>query len=218
MPTTHIVRQGECLSSIAYHYKLASWRAIYDDPHNADFRQQRPNPNLICPGDRLYIPDLTPREVTIPTGQRHVFVLDIAPAYASICVQDAAKEPIVDAPYELILGALTLEGTTDGKGWVRCEIPAWAETGTLKVWMTAEGDDDDAVEWPIMFGHLDPIDTTSGVKGRLNNLGYSCGPVNDQEDERYDAAVRRFQHEHELAVDGIVGPKTGSALSKAHRV
>ena len=49
MPTTHTVAQGECLSSIAYQFKLASWQVIYDDPHNADFKAKRPNPNLIYP-------------------------------------------------------------------------------------------------------------------------------------------------------------------------
>jgi hypothetical protein len=45
MATIHIVKKGECLSSIAYHYMLPDWHIIYDHPQNAEFKAKRPNPN-----------------------------------------------------------------------------------------------------------------------------------------------------------------------------
>src|SRR4249920_494288 len=60
MSTTHTVLQGECLSSIAHDFGFGDWHVIYDHPQNASFKTKRPNPNLIYPGDELFIPDLTP--------------------------------------------------------------------------------------------------------------------------------------------------------------
>jgi hypothetical protein len=42
---------------------VSNWRTIYDHPSNADFKRKRPNPNLIFPGDRIFIP--TPGSVAL---------------------------------------------------------------------------------------------------------------------------------------------------------
>lgn len=217
MPTTHTVEPGECLSSIAYHYKLASWQVIYDDPHNADFRTKRPNPNLIYAGDELYIRDVEPRSEDVPADSRHIFVVKFPPTYINIRVQDLDEQPIGGAPYELKLDAVTLTGNTDDDGWIRSKIPAWAELGALKVWPNPD-DQDTVIEWEAKLGHLDPVEETSGVKGRLKNLGYACGEVNGVEDDDYTNAVIQFQTDNKLTVDGIVGPQTRGALLKAHQV
>jgi LysM repeat protein len=55
--TQYTVRHGDSLSLIARRYKVATWQKIYYDPANADFRRLRPNPNLIYPGDVVFVPD-----------------------------------------------------------------------------------------------------------------------------------------------------------------
>lgn len=62
MSRCYTVVRGDNLSRLARRFGLRGWRAIYDHPWNADFRRQRPDPNLIHPGDVLYIPD--PHEAT----------------------------------------------------------------------------------------------------------------------------------------------------------
>jgi N-acetylmuramoyl-L-alanine amidase len=217
METIHVVRQGECLSSIAYHYNVANWRVIYDHPANAAFKAKRPNPNLIYPGDELYIPAAEYRDVPCETDKRHAFLVKVPPTYINIRIQDLSKEPIRDARYQLTLDAAELTGKSDDQGWIRGRIPAYAEEGYLKIWPNAE-DTETFIGWKVKLGHLDPLETTSGIKSRLNNLGYHCGEVNDLQDEPYDAAVRQFQQDNGLVVDGIVGPKTRGKLSEEHRV
>jgi len=51
----HTIIPGETLTSIARKYGL-SWKAVYFDPSNADFRRRCPNPNVIRTGDRVAIP------------------------------------------------------------------------------------------------------------------------------------------------------------------
>jgi LysM domain len=56
MPT-HTVRTGETLATIARKYGHSDWKTIYDHPANAEFQRKRPNPNIILPGDVIFIPD-----------------------------------------------------------------------------------------------------------------------------------------------------------------
>jgi hypothetical protein len=56
MTTYHTVRPGENLSLIARKYGLKSWKDIYRYDANSDFRDKRPNANLIFPGDVVVIP------------------------------------------------------------------------------------------------------------------------------------------------------------------
>jgi N-acetylmuramoyl-L-alanine amidase len=217
MSITHTVEEGECLSSLAYQYKLAGWSEIYDDPNNADLRAQRPNANVLYPGDQVYIPDPKQREDDATTDQRHIFVVTYPPTYINIRLQNLAQEPITNARYELKLETITLNGTTDDNGWIRSQIPACAELGTLKVWPYPD-DDDSVIEVDAKLGWLDPLETTRGVKGRLNNLGYDCGELNDVEDDLYRATVGQFQHNNGLDVDGIVSPPTRAALENLHQV
>lgn len=217
MSQIHIVKQGECLSSIADAYGLKSWRVIYDDPHNADFKAKRPNPNLIYPGDELYIPGISPKDESVATDQRHIFTATFPPTYLNLRIQDQDDQAFANARYSLAVGPVNLEGTTDDDGWIHSLIPPWAELGNLKVW-PVDGDEDTVIQWQMKLGHLNPIETVSGIKGRLNNLGYECGEINDDEDDDYTAAVMQFQGDNGLVVDGIVGPITRGALLKQHQV
>ncbi len=54
----HIIQQGECLATIARHFGFGDWQTIYLHPENADFRIRRPDPNVVFPDDRLFIPEL----------------------------------------------------------------------------------------------------------------------------------------------------------------
>ncbi|EYF02879.1 LysM peptidoglycan-binding domain-containing protein [Chondromyces apiculatus] len=73
MPTIHVVQPGESLSSIAKQHGFADWRALYDHPANVKLRSARPNPDLIHPGDKVFIPDKKPSALTAATDKSHTF-------------------------------------------------------------------------------------------------------------------------------------------------
>lgn len=73
--TIHTVQKGDNLSKIARQYKLKDWRVIYNHPENAAFRKRRKNPNLILPGDEIYIPPTQDQSTSVNTGKIHQFVI-----------------------------------------------------------------------------------------------------------------------------------------------
>ena len=60
MATKYTVRAGDTLTSIAAQFGVPNWQALYHDPANAAFRALRPNPDVIAPGDILFIPSSAP--------------------------------------------------------------------------------------------------------------------------------------------------------------
>ena len=51
-----------------------------------------------------------------------------------------------------------------------------------------------------------------GLQRRLDRLGFASGPIDGRYGPLTTAAVQRFQGAHRLAVDGIAGPRTLTAL------
>jgi len=73
MPKIHVVKQGETLGIIAEKYGFANWRALYDHPANVKLRESRPNPNLIHPGDKVFIPEKKKAVYSAQTNKAHTF-------------------------------------------------------------------------------------------------------------------------------------------------
>ena len=57
MPVFHKVQSGECLSTIGKQYRFEDFRTIFDHPKNGPLKRKRENPNVLLPGDCLFIPD-----------------------------------------------------------------------------------------------------------------------------------------------------------------
>jgi len=214
MAEWHTVEQGECLSSLAKQHKLQSWRRIYNHPENASFRQARPNPNLIYPGDLVYIPDVEVGNEGKPTDQEHKFVVKQEKTMLRIVVADEDGVPYKQNEYRLTIGDDVYEGKTNDHGMVEQAIDPQAFSGELTVWW--RGAPRRRCTWKLNIGHLDPIEQMSGIQARLNNLGYQSGPVDGIRGPITTAAVKKFQTKHKLAVDGIPGPITQGKLREVH--
>lgn len=216
---THIVKQGECLSSIARHYGLPSWRTIYDHPNNAGFRAKRPDPNLIYPGDQLFIPGLEPREENASTDKRTTFRTTREGVRLAIRVHDEEGNAVANAKFRILAIDTQTEhtGSTNVEGIAEAPIPDDAEHAQLEVWPQGQ-DNAECWRWDILIGHLDPLDTVSGHQARLNNLGYDSGDVDGIKGPITEAAIKAFQTDEALEPDGIVGPKTTNAFRDTHGV
>jgi len=212
MPTNHTVVQGECLSRIAAQYGFADYRVIYDDPANAAFKKSRPNPNVICPGDLLVIPDRRLKVLSLATGARHKVV--IARPKAAVRLDMQVTEPHF---YELVIADQTFKGKTDGKSPIEHAISPLAEKGRIDLWPAVGGNEtkkEGFFSWELQLGHLDPPETIAGVQARLANLGYYNGPIDDTESLDLHLAVAAFELKVGLDITG--DPRSTVMQQKLH--
>jgi N-acetylmuramoyl-L-alanine amidase len=218
MGTYHTVVQGEYLSGIAKKYGFSSHKKIWDHAQNAELKKQRQNPNVIFPGDQLFIPDKSEKKETRSTGQRHQFVLKTEKLKLRLVLEDLYEKPIANAQCVLRIDNEPFQMTTDEQGKIEKDIKPGVRSAVLTIKDPETAINDVLV--PIRIGHLDPVDKVSGQKARLNNLGYFAGPLEKQSDEENKAmflsAIEEFQCDHGLAVDGKCGAATQAKLKQVH--
>ena len=229
MGTFHTVVQGEHISHIAQDYGFNSFKPIWYAAENAALREKRKTPDVLFPGDKVFIPDKAIREEPRPTDQRHRFVKPGETLMLRVVLKGFRDEPL--KRHE---GTLQVE--RDGKdfnskedGLLEREIPPTAENGLIldtgEAGILAEVDAQRELQ--LRIGHLDPVDELSGQIARLNNLGYGAGPVpvrplspKEEADIRtsmnFRSAVEEFQCDAGLLVDGKCGKQTQAKLVAVH--
>ena len=215
MGTYYNVRRGDCLSSISAQFGFSDYESIYLHPENAAFREKRPNPNIICSGDVLFIPDPTIREVPCATERKHRFVLKRPKALLRLCLKDDLQKPYKNTKYHLRIDCNQYDGSTDGAGMVERKIPANATNGEITIFPSGS---DDGYTFTLNLGDLDPVDETTGVDARLRNLGFGPPDSSDEElsDEDRQEALRAFQERFGLEVTGKADDATRAKLRQLH--
>lgn len=58
-PKSYTVKSNDNLDRIAQNLGYKSWAVIYNSRFNQNFRIKRPNPNIIKPGDTIFLPPLS---------------------------------------------------------------------------------------------------------------------------------------------------------------
>ncbi len=219
MTKIHKVKQGEYLSLIANKYQISDWRKLYNYQDD-EFKRQRPNPDLIYPGDKLLIPELEHKQKEVHTDQHHRFRLFDAGDWIKVRLRDSEDQSLVDLPYKLTFTGCNreYEDDTGMDGIVHHPIPPSARQAILEVWGQSD-DPNPTCCWQLSIGELDPMSdrTLSGTQARLNNLGFKCGVTDGKNGPKTTAAVEKFQEKHKnLTVDGIAGSKTREQLEKVY--
>lgn len=199
--TQHTVQQGECITSIADRYGLF-WETVWNHSQNAELKQRRQDPNVLQPGDDLFVPEQRIQEEVGAAEERHCFRKKGIPAMLKVKIV-IGNEPYNNQPYTLIIdGQIAAEGATDGEGFVESSIPPQAREGSIRV-----GPQDSYLVFPVSLGTLDPIDTDDGVNGRLLDLGYGA-------DENSEEAIRAFQEDNDIEATGSIDQATRDKLQE----
>jgi N-acetylmuramoyl-L-alanine amidase len=209
MPVRHVVVQGDGISKIAEQYGLNPV-SIWDLPENSELRRERPDPNVLLPGDVLVIPDKQPGAVFCATGKRHRFRRLCVPALFELRLLAEDDSPRAALPYTLWVDGVAKTGVTDGMGVLRQFVPCSARHGLLRI-----GEVDGAEEYEVEFGLLNPASDMRGVQQRLRNLGFPCPDDGDPGGET-EAALRRFQTWAGLPATGVLDGDTKAALQRYH--
>jgi hypothetical protein len=214
MAGNYTVQQGDHLSKIAKSFGFSDYHTIWDHPNNADLKQKRQNPNVLFPGDSLFVPDRELREESRSTDKKHLFKKKTPDLKLRITLEDQFEKPIANAPCVLTLGSTSSSVTTDGKGLIEHDIPPDVHDAILVIQDPQTPFDNTQLN--IKIGDLDPVTEVSGQIGRLNNLGYFAGDVNQPDQTAFESAVEEFQCDNHLSVDGVCGPNTQAKLKQVH--
>src|SRR5713226_9548471 len=161
MGTYYSVCRGDCLSSISDQFGFSDYESIYLHPENALFREKRPNPNIICPGGVLFIPDPAIKELPCATDQKHQFVLKRPNVLLRLCLKDDLHQPYKNTKYHLRIGSNKYKGSTDGAGMVERKIPADAADGEITIFPSGSNPADQGYTFTLNFGDLDPVEETT---------------------------------------------------------
>lgn len=215
----YIVKQGDCLWNIACAHGFSHWKPIYDHPENNKFRKKRPDPNILFPGDKLFIPKYEPKSVDASSDSKHSFVTKRQKTFLNIKFEEEPGEPM-KGDYVLVVEGVEYKGALNGEGRLSERISADAKQGKLRI-VTEGISEEDALRWELLIGSLDPLETLSGVQGRLWNLGIDCGPVDNTPGPLSKAGVKTFQKiafTDQKEWDGIPGEKTQNKLSEHHEI
>lgn len=215
MATIHIVKQGEHLAGIAKQHGFGNHLKLWDLPENAALKKLRQNPNILFPGDQIFIPDRQPSVVEVATDQVHRFRLISRKLKLRLALREFYNQPLAGLACELDVAGHKFQLTTDGEGRLEHDIPVSAEEASLTIVDPSSPLSGTTI--PLEIGHLDPVAERSGQRARLSNLGYATGPSDGTDDDQaFTAAVEEFQCDHGLSVDGKCGPRTQAKLLAAH--
>jgi LysM repeat protein len=215
----YTVKQGDYLSKIAAQNGFSDYNTIWNDPNNADLKTQRQNPNVLYPGDQLYIPDKQTKDYSKPVDQQHTFKSTASPLKLRLKLARFYAPPIANTPCDLYVGGNLVKVTSDANGIVEQTIPKTAQDAKLTVHQQITVKDQSLpndFDITIKIGNLDPVDKLSGQVARLSNLGYYRQDLDQVDDPEFVSAVEEFQCDNGLTVDGDCGPQTQAKLKDVH--
>lgn len=205
MPRKYEAKQGDCILSIATREGFF-WKTIWDYGENRALKQKRGDPNLLLPGDVVTIPDKTPKEESAATEQTLRFVRKGIPAKFRLFVEKGDMA-VKDADYILTVDGKTMQGRTDGRGFIEVPISPEARSARLEV---------DGLTYELEFGAMDPLDETVGVQARLQNLGFYDGPLDGTMRPNVRSAIAEFQAFSGLEATGELDQDTLQKLHQRH--
>jgi hypothetical protein len=203
------VKQGDCISSIAYENGLF-WETVWNHADNSQLKQKRKDPNVLCPGDEVFVPDKEEKQESCPCEKKHRFQLKGVPARIRLVLVDRNGQPRSDLPYTLEIDGILFSEMTDSNGKIEYSIPPNAKNGVLRIGA------DDAETIMLNLGYTDPVSEISGIKERLTNLGFYCGEIDEQMTPKLETALRAFQKKHGLNVTGKLDEITRKKLEDLH--
>ncbi len=210
MPTEYVVRQGDCISSIAAENGFLP-DTLWNHPANAELKRKRDNPNILFEGDIVVIPDKDLKQESRPTNQRHQFRRKGVPEKLHLILLDDCGVPRKNVPYILTIGGTVHTGSTDADGAIKVPIPPNVRDGHLT--LRDGGVEED---YPLQLGHLNPLKEISGVQMRLTNLGFDCSSEEGTLGPQTIDAIRRFQEQRGLEVTGELNDTMLQKLKLAH--
>ncbi|MGA3124580.1 MAG: hypothetical protein ABSF69_27815 [Polyangiaceae bacterium] len=172
----YVVRKNDYLAKIAYKLGFDP-DSVWNDASNDDLRKLRPDPNQLLAGDLLHIPDPgdnPPPVHTLNIGTSNTFVSPDPPTVTvNQTFEDGDADTYTRKAYTITELPEQTGLSTGDDGTATFTVPVSLDQVTLVFTDSGES-------WVIVVGGIDPVDSTSGMFKRLQNLHYIAV------DESYD--------------------------------
>jgi hypothetical protein len=203
----YIVKQGDHLDGLAFVHGFDA-DAVWNDGKNAELKAKRQKPSVLLAGDVLYIPRAKKTGQPLSKGTTNSYTGNVPKKKLSLTFKD---ERVQNAAYTVRgLGAL-VTGSTSGGGF-SVDVPVYVRELVVSF-------DDIPLLYNVRIGDLDPSTETSGVRQRLEHLGFRRPARGETEEEAAAAdseAIAAFQTSQGLEATGIIDDATRAALESAH--
>lgn len=206
----YVIRAGDFLDKLAFSRGFDA-EEVWNHPKNEELKSKRPDPNILEPGDVLYVPEPDPQTAKVNGGGSNEYAADVPRATISLQLL-IAGQPLADAECKVEGVEIDPPPKTDGDGKISFEVPVITREVTLVF-------EERGYRFHVLIGDMDPHDGVAGGKKRLAHLGYIGADLEafgDGADEIVAAAVRRFQEEKGIEVTGELDAATLDALRDAH--
>lgn len=200
----YLIRQGDYVAALGARLGFDA-RSVWLHERNAVLRAKRGSPNILAPGDVLYIPEARHKPAPLLAHTANCYRASVPKARIVVGLRGRGADwHVANEPYELRgLGGEVIHGTTDAEGRLVLSLPI--HIACVDVTFPRLG-----VRMPLQVGHLDPVDTISGVEQRLEHLGYDARNLPE--------ALRAFQRDMQLPETGAVDAATTAALASKHGI
>lgn len=210
-PQPYVVRQGDHLPKLAFQHGFDP-DAVWSDEKNAELRAKRKDPNQLCPGDVLYFAAASKQTYPVEKGTTNEYSASVPTVHFELVLTDDLA-PFVGETYKVEGLPRPITDTVKADRLVKLDVPVHVRE--VRLVFEKRG-----LVLPIRIGDLDPASEPSGVRTRLENLGYlraSAEPLSEREaDERLVTAIRHFQRDHGLEPTGENDPPFQAELVAAH--
>jgi len=211
---SHTIKKGECLSSIAEIYGFHDPDIIYNHSDNAQLKAKRSNPNVLCKGDKVNIPDKIEKKMPGADAQKHKFKAKGIRTHLRFLIEDFDGTSLANKSYVLEVGSEIYKGKTTGAGLIEQKVLAVETQGRLTVWL--DDKETSSLMWPLEIGSLEPHDEVCGIQARLNNLGFDSGKVDGIVGPKTNAAVETFKRKNGLADNDTIDDETKNKLKQVY--
>ncbi|MGE4296627.1 MAG: peptidoglycan-binding protein [Desulfovibrionaceae bacterium] len=208
MSPKHKVKKGEDLTTIATEHGLKDWGVLFHHPANVG---QDLEPSILMEGDEIWVPGPDVGRTLCSTGGTYAFRCYTPTTYVRVEVKNQGVA-VAGAKYVLTIGENVFTGVTGRDGLVSQAVELGASEAKLEVTMP----DGSKREWTMELGGLDPVESDSGMKQRLINLGLLIEADKD-DDDKLKLALGRLQEMCGIPATGIPDPTTLEYLRTVHK-
>ncbi|MFV2090474.1 MAG: peptidoglycan-binding domain-containing protein, partial [Pseudomonadales bacterium] len=132
---SYSVKQGDCISSIAF---KSGFRpdTVWNHSENAELKNLRKDPNVLAPGDSVFIPDTEVVQVSAATDQKHRFRRKAVPEILRIVLEDSQGRPRAGVNYTIDVDGTSTDDQTGDDGLI--EFPIQPDASECNIYIEPE--------------------------------------------------------------------------------